>query len=162
MFTQGPGLPGRARRTLTQPPPRRILQSLLTLPVRGSPFSKGTPSQLGQLGPQAGRPFSGQGRIRPRSGWLWGWTQARPGQTTPPPPAGALGTAQWHSPHLQPVPSRPALQPGPAERQTKQVGPCRPPQYIRPPLSRPTPGREEDGADEMGRPLLHPPPLVPA
>ena len=105
--------------------------------MRGLPPPKVTPSQLGQLALHPGCPF-----LSPRP-ILAGLDLAMPGEaggliSARPPgadarPPGTLGLHQSPSswgwpihtvPHLQAALSCPALQPGPAENQTKQIRLC--------------------------------------
>lgn len=119
-------------------------------PVRGLPPLKVTPSQLGRLGQHSDCLFlslcpvqAGLGEAAPVGAVGLGSTRL-PGAEAHPPDA--LGLPQspspwgWplHSaPHLQTAPSRCALQPGPAKKQTEPLGLACPGQALSPPLTLP-------------------------
>lgn len=133
-LTQGPGLPRRTSGLSSKPFSRRLFQPILHMPWGGGPHFPKSPvpnlgswrcTQLARFSPSAPS----------RLGWVWharGLSSARlPGADTH-----RVGTLCLHqspsprgrpthtAPHLQTAPWRPALQPGPAENQTKQVKLC--------------------------------------
>ena len=134
-LTQGPGLPRRTSGLSSEPFNRRLLQSILHMPGGGAvPTSQSHPFPTWAADAAPSLPDS-LPLLRPGwagSGHARGLSSARlPGADTH-----RLGTLRLHhspspwgrpthtAPHLQTAPWRPALQPGPAENQTKQVRLC--------------------------------------
>lgn len=133
-LTQGPGLLAKTLGLSSKPLDGWLFQSLLHIPGDGGsvPLPKVTPSQLGQLALHPGCPVLSLCSV------LAGLDLAMPGEAgglssvrLPVADTHPVGTRRLHpspspwgwpphtAPYLQTAPWRPALQPGPAENQTK-------------------------------------------